>query len=251
MTTIVSKWGLGAPSPNDLECGELGIDVTNHAIYTVDADGFLIKLADGDAITSIAWGEITGKPTEFPPSSHGHEIDQINGLNDVFVDIDSQINQINSEIGAIATTLAFGGSFSAADGKIVKGAKTGINDGDPIPDAALFENTFLICAAAGDIPETQQEGDWLVSNGIKWVPITYSSGSAGSVDWGNIQNKPDFDNLYAPISHNHVIDDVNGLQDALDAKPDADHKHVIDDVTGLQDALDAKANMSRITGGTY
>jgi hypothetical protein len=251
MTTIVSKWGLGAPSPNDLECGELGIDVTNHNIYTVDTQGFLIKLADGDALTSIAWGDVTGKPTEFPPEEHGHKQSEIDGLEEVFIDINSQITQINSEIGAIATTLAFGGSFSAATGKIVKGAKTGINDGDDIPLASNFENTFLICAAAGDNPETQQEGDWLVSNGTTWVPITYSSGSAGSVDWGNIQNKPDFDSLYAPVSHNHVIDEVTGLQEALDAKPNADHTHVIDDVTGLKEALDAKANMSRITGGQY
>ena len=96
-----------------------------------------------------------------------------------------------------------------------------------------------------------EEGDWLVSNGSEWVPITYSSGSAGSVAWDNVQGKPDFDSLYAPISHKHVIDDVTGLQDALDAKPDADHKHVIDDVTGLQAELDGKASIEQITGGTY
>lgn len=251
MTTIVSKWGLGAPSPNDLECGEIGIDVTNHAIYTLDDQGFLIQLSDGSAITSVDWGDISGKPDTFPPSSHNHETSEINGLDQLFVDIDLEFQQINSEIGAIATTLAFGGSFTAVDGKIIKGAKTGINDGANIPDASLFENTFLICAEAGDIPETQQEGDWLVSNGTDWVPITYSSGSAGSVDWNNIQGKPDFDSLYAPVSHNHVINDVTGLQDALDAKPDADHSHTIDDVTGLQAALDAKANMAKIVGGQY
>ena len=38
------------------------------------------------------------------------------------------------------------------------------------------------------------------------------------------------------------IDDVNGLQDALNAKADANHQHEIGGVNGLQDALDSKAN---------
>ena len=68
----------------------------------------------------------------------------------------------------------------------------------------------------------------------------------------------------ANVEHTHDIEDVTGLQDALDAKAekshqhahtdisdwdaemlkkaDAEHKHEIDDVNGLQDALDAKAN---------
>ena len=106
------------------------------------------------------------------------------------------------------------------------------------------------------------EGDWLVSNGTDWVPIIYSSGSAGSVDWNNVENKPDFDATYAPIDHTHDIDDVDGLQDALDALPQADHTHVFDDIVNdadgsayadktLKAALDGKASIDRITGGTY
>lgn len=56
----------------------------------------------------------------------------------------------------------------------------------------------------------------------------------------------------SPGSHTHVIDDVTGLQTALDGKAasdhnhagvyaDATHGHTIDDVTGLQTALDGKA----------
>ena len=54
-----------------------------------------------------------------------------------------------------------------------------------------------------------------------------------------------------PIDHKHEIEDVNGLQDALDGKPGDDHTHEIADVNGLQDALDGKASIDRITGGTY
>ena len=49
--------------------------------------------------------------------------------------------------------------------------------------------------------------------------------------------------IYAPIDHDHAIDDVTGLQAELDAKADTVHTHTIADVTGLQPALDAKSNI--------
>jgi len=175
----------------------------------------------------------------------------VDGLEDKFVEVDGNISDLQDELAALATSLAFGGSFTAVDGTIVEGAKEGITSGAAIPAASSQPNTFLICVAAGDNPETMAEGDWLVSNGTSWVAVTYSSGSAGSVDWNNVENKPDFDATYAPIDHTHEIADVNGLQDALDAKPDDDHTHDIADVDGLQAALDGKASIDRITGGTY
>lgn len=251
MTTIVSKYGVGAPKDTDLETGEIAIDIQGHVIYTKDGNGQIVKLGDGEALSKVEWSAILNKPTEFPPEDHTHDQSEINGLEQAITNINLNIGELESEIGAIATTLAFGGSFSAATGLIMKGAKEGVVAGESIPDASTLENTFLICAQAGDTPVEMQEGDWLVSNGTDWVPITYSSGSAGSVAWDNVQGKPDFDLLYAPISHEHEIDDVNGLQDALDGLPQPGHGHVISDIDGLQDELDGKASLARITGGTY
>lgn len=252
MTTIVSKYGYGVPTDTDLETGELGIDIRDHAIYTLDGNKQIIKLADGKAAASVQWNDIKNKPTEFPPESHTHEQSEIVGLDATLTQINTNITELEAEIGAIATTLAFGGSFDASTGNVIKGAKEGFEAGQPLPAASTAENTFVICANAGTYDGVEmQEGDWLVSNGTTWVAITYSSGSAGSVAWDNVQGKPDFDSLYAPISHDHEISEVNGLQDALNAKPDADHTHEIADVTGLQAALDSKANLDRITGGTY
>ena len=252
MTTIVSKYGYGAPTADDLETGELGLDIRDHAIYTVDGNKAVIKLADGKAAASVQWNDVLNKPTEFPPESHFHSQSEITGLEADLNQIGADITDLEAQIAAIATTLAFGGSFDAATGNVIKGAKAGFEAGQPLPAASTQENTFVICANAGTYDGVDmQEGDWLVSNGITWVAITYSSGSAGSVAWDNVQGKPDFDSLYAPISHSHEISEVNGLQDALNAKPDKDHTHEIDDVVGLQAALDSKANLDRITGGTY
>ena len=51
---------------------------------------------------------------------------------------------------------------------------------------------------------------------------------------------------YAALSHNHVVDDVAGLQTTLDGKSDDGHGHVIADTSGLQTALDGKAATSHV-----
>ena len=254
MTTIVTKYGNGVPTAGDLETGELGIDLTGKVIYTKDGGGNIIKLADGGASSIVDWGDILNKPdfdALYAPIDHTHSMDDVDGLNDKVTEIEGGIADLEDELSALATSLAFGGSFTAVNGTIVTGAKEGITDGAAIPAASSQPNTFLICVAAGDNPETMVEGDWLVSNGSSWVAITYSSGSAGSVDWNNVENKPDFDAIYAPIEHTHDIGDVDGLQDALDGLAVSDHTHEIADVDGLQAALDGKASIDRITGGTY
>jgi len=265
MTTIITKYGNGVPTASDLETGELGIDLTGKVVYTKDGSGQIIKLADGGASATVDWADILNKPdfdSLYAAFDHTHEMADVDGLEDKFVEVDGNISDLQDELAALATSLAFGGSFTAVNGTIVEGAKEGIVSGQAIPAAADQPNTFLICVAAGDIPETMAEGDWLVSNGTSWVPITYASGSAGSVDWNNVENKPDFDNLYAAKDHTHEIADVDGLQDALDALPQADHTHVFDDIVNdadgsayasetLKEALDGKASIDRITGGTY
>lgn len=265
MTTIVTKYGNGVPTAGDLETGELGIDLTGKVIYTKDGGGNIIKLADGGAGATVDWADILNKPDFdllYAPLDHTHDMADVDGLEDKFVEVDGNISDLQDELAALATSLAFGGSFTAVSGTIVEGAKEGITNGAAIPAASTQPNTFLICVAAGDVPETMAEGDWLVSNGTSWVPITYASGSAGSIDWNNIENKPDFDATYAPIDHTHDIDDVDGLQDALDGLSASDHTHVFNDIVNdadgsayadktLKEALDGKASIDRIAGGTY
>ena len=265
MTTLITKYGNGIPTSSDLETGELGIDLTGKVIYTKDGGGNIIKLADGGASATVDWPDILNKPdfdSLYSAIDHTHEMSDIDGLEGKVTEIEENISDLEDELTALATSLAFGGSFSASSGLIVEGAKEGINDGAAIPAASTQPSTFLICVEGGDTPSTMVEGDWLVSNGTAWVPVTYASGSAGSVDWNNVENKPDFDNLYAAKDHTHEIADVDGLQDALDALPQSDHTHVFDDIVNdddggtyanktLKEALDGKASIDRITGGTY
>lgn len=45
----------------------------------------------------------------------------------------------------------------------------------------------------------------------------------------------------------HQINNVNGLQTALDNKANATHSHTVSDITGLQGMLDSKADKGAVT----
>lgn len=62
-------------------------------------------------------------------------------------------------------------------------------------------------------------------------------GTADSVDWANVQDKP---SAFPPSSHTHAQSDITGLADALAGKAASSHTHAQSDVTGLADALAAK-----------
>lgn len=72
-------------------------------------------------------------------------------------------------------------------------------------------------------------------------------GTADSVDWSNVQNKPtklsEFtnDSGFVTSIHTHSISDVTDLQTALNGKAPTNHTHVISDTSGLQTALDGKS----------
>ena len=67
-----------------------------------------------------------------------------------------------------------------------------------------------------------------------WTEIVGGGVGGGASTWDELAGKP---TEFPPEAHDHIIDNVTGLQDALDDKADADHTHEIADVNGLQDAL--------------
>ena len=249
-TTIVLKHGNGVPSSDDLEIGEIGIDIAGNNIYTKNAQDSVIQLGGtSGGVGPVDWNDLLNKPDSFPPESHTHTTDQITGLDSTLADIQSELTNLEGLIDATMDQLAFGGTWDAAQGKISDGVKQGINDGDPLPDPTAFPSTFLICVAAGDNPEAgMTEGDWLVSDGVKWHPVMYET--AGGVAWDNILDKP---TEFPPSAHTHDIGDVNLLQASLDGKANTAHTHAIANINGLQDELDSKMDLDGgyIYGGVY
>lgn len=96
-------------------------------------------------------------------------------------------------------------------------------DGSEYPDARKFEDADVIPVV---FVEKKADGTY-----------EYVEASDVEVSWGDITGKP---STFPPASHTHEIEDVNGLQSALDGKAAASHTHSISQVSNLQSALDAK-----------
>lgn len=161
--------------------GRYGID-----LYNLSSEG------GGSAGGSCSWDEISDKPSTYPPSSHTHSTSQVTGLDSRLDGIDDSIGGLEGAVGSLATQLAFGGSYDAGTGLVIKGNLSQFEPNSPLPLHTDVPNTFVIVAKAGDNPIHLDEGDWLVAGDLDWVPINY--GTAGAVEWENIQNKPQIDN---------------------------------------------------------
>lgn len=96
-------------------------------------------------------------------------------------------------------------------------------DGSEYPDARKFEDADVIPVV---FVEKKADGTY-----------EYVEASDVEVSWGDITGKP---STFPPATHTHEIEDVNGLQSALDGKAEASHTHSISQVSNLQSALDAK-----------
>lgn len=59
-TTIITKFGNGAPSDENIRTGELAIDMKNSVLYTKDGNDNIIQLGGGD----VNWNQIIGIPEE-------------------------------------------------------------------------------------------------------------------------------------------------------------------------------------------
>ena len=134
-----------------------------------------------------------------------------------------------------ATATALAGKASAAHGHDASDITSGTIDIARLPAAALERIVASVADEAARYAlttATAQEGDMVkqidngfvyalvdedeIDNSAGWVSI--SVGSAGSVAWSGVTDKP---TVFPPDDHTHAIEDVTGLQDALDDKVDA------------------------------
>ena len=168
-------------------------DLRAEVLARIAGDEYLQEQIDNMEVGgggASSWDELTGKPIEFPPEDHTHEQSEINGLENALEGIDETLEEMEAAIGSLAGQLALGASYDASTGLIVHGHIPGFEDGQPLPAYADHQDVFVIVSVAGDKPEELSEGDWLVAGPTGWVPIKY--GTAGSVEWSNVVNAPDF-----------------------------------------------------------
>ncbi len=260
-TRIYLKHGSGTPSVSDFGGpGEIAIDLQNKMIYALSLDGQSVEMLGSDISSEVIdWSQLDNVPTEFPPSDHTHEYTEVNNgsgkdLETEINDILAHLNTIDSELGSLSGNLTFAGTAQMSTGTITSVTDAGSDVGfavGPIPadPPSGSDNLYFVCENGGSFDGgTYNGGDWLVSEGQGkgWTGIHFDS--TINVLWDDIGSKP---TEFPPEDHTHDIDDVNLLQDALDAKSDDGHTHVIDDVDDLQDALDGKASIVAINCGLY
>lgn len=166
------------------------------------------------------WSEITGKPTTFAPTAHTHTIEEVQGLT-------YELQAINEALPAKADLI---------DGLVPK---------EQIPAIAITEYLGKVDDEAEMLTLVGEKGDWCIrqdeaipyvivgndpTSALSWMALLTPSTSVISVNGKTGPNVT------------IVIADIAGLQAALDAKAAASHTHTIANVTGLQTALDGKAS---------
>jgi hypothetical protein len=264
-TRIYLKNGLGKPDLSDFGgvTGEILVDLQNYQIWTLSADGQSVEQLGSDISSeTIDWSQLDNVPTEFNPADHIHGYDEVTDdgtaggktLETEIADILAHLNTIDSELGSLSGNLTFAGTVQMSTQTITSvtdaGADVGFSVGAiPADPPAGSDNLYFVCENGGTFDGgTYTGGDWLVSEGQGkgWTGIHFDS--SVTTNWDEIAGKP---TEFPPEAHTHEIDDVNGLQDALDNLSADGHTHVIDDVDGLQDALDGKASIIAINCGLY
>jgi hypothetical protein len=261
-TRIYLKNGLGKPDVTDFGgvTGEILIDLQNYQIWTLSADGQTVEQLGSDISSeTIDWSQLDNVPTEFNPAPHEHEYTEINDGNGKTLDVEitdilAHLATIDSELGSLSGNLTFAGTVQMSTQTITNvtdaGSDVGFSVGAiPADPPSGSDNLYFVCENGGTFDGgTYNGGDWLVSEGQGkgWTGIHFDS--TINVLWDDIGSKP---TEFPPEAHTHEIDDVNGLQDALDDLSPDGHTHVIGDVDGLQDALDGKASIIAINCGLY
>jgi hypothetical protein len=213
----------GIPTAIPEYIGQIAFDVTNNRVfiaYDLTAESWQMIGAGEGGTGVVGWNDIIGRPTEFTPEAHTHIIDEIEGLQ---------------------------AALDAAEGG------TGIvswldieNKPETFPAEAHNHSWGEITEKPTEFTPEAHSHDWAE---IENKPETFPA-EAHSHDWASIENKP---LEFAPEDHTHDINEVEGLQAALDGKADAgetgapeDHTHEIEEINGLQAALNDKANAADV-----
>lgn len=162
--------------------------------------------------TSVPWSGVTGKPSTFTPSSHSHAIADVTNLQ----------NTLNGK-----ATSAQGAKADSAVQSVKIGSteyKSGTTVTLPAYPTSLPASDVPAWAKAPTKPTyTKAEvGLGNVDNTADSAKSVKYAASAGAVTWENVSGKP---STYTPSSHTHTIDNITGLQSALDGKASSGHTH--------------------------
>ena len=164
----------------------------------------------------VSWESVTGKPSEFTPTSHSHGIADTTGLQSA---LDGKANKSHTHAVGDVTGLQ-----SALDGKA---ATSHTHTASQISDATTTGTNVLTASS-------QAAARSAIGAGTSNLAIGTTATTAAA---GNHTHTPASIGA-APATHTHAIKNVDGLESALDG--------LQTDLNGLQAALDGKVDASQI-----
>lgn len=192
----------------------LGEAATKQIDSSITKGSTSTNLATSKAVADyVTWGNVSGRPSTFTPSTHTHTKDQV-GLGNV--DNTADANKSVKYAGSAGTATNVSGTVT-----------------DTTVDAArhvwFSNNTTETKRDYNDALKYNPKSNTITAN------ITGSAASANAVAWDKVTGKP---STFAPSSHTHTIANVTGLQAALDGKSNNGHTH--DDRYYTESEMNAK-----------
>lgn len=161
------------------------------------------------------WENVEGKPQTFPPSTHTHEISQIDGLTAELETIGDSLTSINNTLNS------YNEEFSVLEEEL-----TSINNAVSTLSTNLSTlGTAVERKANTDLSNVSNE-DFSAKAAAAGV-----GGGGGASTWDEITGKPD---VFPPSTHSHSISDINGLNTELE--------ELTNDISGLTGTLQTVTN---------
>ena len=170
------------------------------------------------------WESVEGKPQTFPPSTHRHEISQIDGLtaeletiSDSLISINNTLNSYNREFSALEEELTsinnaistLSTNLSTLKATVAGKANTDLSN--------VSNEDFSAKAAAAGVGGGGGVSTW---DEITGKPDIFPT------NWASISDKP---TTFPPSTHSHSITDINGLSTELE--------ELTNDISGLTGTL--------------
>lgn len=163
--------------------------------------------------SEVSWDSIKNKPATFPPSAHKHLISDV-------TDLQTTINTINSSIQTVQNSItAINGTLNSYNIEITnlknKTGKQTIDISNLQSNQTAFNNS--LSQLANQLSSKANKDLSNVNNDVfkaKAEEAGVGGGTAESVDWADVQNKPE---TFPPSAHTHPTSDITGLNTELES----------------------------------
>lgn len=185
-------------------------DLSNVDNTTFYEKGITAGLGAG---SEVSWDNIKNKPQTFPPSSHKHAISDVTNLQNTINTINNSIQSVQNSITAINDTLN-SYNIEITNLKNTTGKQT-IDISNLQSNQTAFNNT--LSQLASQLSSKANTDLTNVGNDVfkaKAEEAGVGSGTAESVDWEDVQNKPE---TFPPSAHSHPTSEVIDLDTKLES----------------------------------